>query len=107
MDIIDLVLAEIIARLDLDLSDEKKAAYKAKITPIIEQRVLSVLLSSLSDEEMEALSEENMDELDVIKATSLLSENKERDALIAEAMEKLIVELTTLPSRHVQSNTTN
>lgn len=104
MDIIDLVLAEIIARLDLDLTDEKKDAYREKITPIIEQRVLSVLLASLTDEEMEALSKQNMDELDMVTAISLLSENKERDALIAEAMEKLIVELTTLPSRHVQSD---
>ncbi|MFN7160198.1 MAG: hypothetical protein ACK4NC_01145 [Candidatus Gracilibacteria bacterium] len=97
MDIIDLVLAEIIARLELNLDDEKKAQYKEKIAPIVEQRVLSVILSSLSDEEMEALSNENMDDMDMFKALSLLSENTERDQKITEAMEELIVELTTLP----------
>lgn len=97
MDIIDLVLAEVIARLDLDLSDEKKAQYKEKISPIVEQRILSVILSSLSDQEMEALSKENMDEIDMVTALSLLSENTERDEKISEAMEALIVELTTLP----------
>lgn len=98
MDIIDLVLAEIIARLDLNLTVWKKAQYKAKITPIVEQRVLGVILSSLTDEEMEALSKENMNELDMITAISLLSENKERDEKISKAMEELIVELTTLPT---------
>lgn len=97
MDIIDLVLAEIIARLDLDLTEEKKQSYREKIAPIVEQRVLGVILSSLSDEEIEALSKENMDEMSTITALSLLSENKERDEKISHAIEELITELTTLP----------
>lgn len=98
MNLTDLVLAEVIHRLSMDnISESKKESYKEKLKPIIEQRVLNTIISTLTDEEMAMLSDKNLDELNSIDILSLLSENKERDLLIGEAMEKLIDELTTIP----------
>ena len=95
----EMVLIEILERNNLtEISDTKRAEYLAKLEPIVEHRIVGIILSAMSPEQKEMYQVVNSENEFTLDQLELLMSDPEIEAKITEELVAIIEEFTDILS---------
>lgn len=96
-DTIDLILEDVLTKLNLTLSDKKRQEYKEAITPIVETTIATAIMQHLTTEEQDMLNNPDMTEEEYQNLLTSLVQDNARHHIITQALDELVESLTSLP----------